>query len=314
LIVAAALCASPPLLHPALTGRAVVLPELRAACAEAVARVLRSGPELVVVVGPAPATGEWDPDERFDPAAFAPGAVSARGAVSGRAASGRAASGDVALDGAGARDAGPDGAESSGAGPRGAGPSGAGPRGAGPSAAGRGLLPLSLGLGAMLLDQAGYRGLRRLVAVGQAEPTDACAALGVGLATKAVRTALLVMGDGSARRTLKAPGHLDPRAEPFDAHVERAVRTGRLSALLDLDEALARDLMATGRPAWQVLAGAMTDGAGVDDAGAAEGGRAEGGRADTAELDGAGAAEVLYRDDPFGVAYLVACLHPHLLE
>jgi len=306
-IVAAALCASPPLLHPALTGRAVVLPELRAACAEAVARVLRSGPELVVVVGPAPATGEWDPDERFDPAAFAPGVVSGRPVssrvVSGDVVSGDVVSGDVALDGPGPRDAGPDGA--------------------GPSGAGRGLLPLSLGLGAMLLDQAGYRGLRRLVAVGQAEPTDACAALGVELATKAVRTALLVMGDGSARRSLKAPGHLDPRAEPFDAHIERAVRTGRLGALLDLDEALARDLMATGRPAWQVLAGAMAGGRGADDAGAdaggAEGGRAdfggaEGGRADTAELDGALSTEVLYRDDPFGVAYLVACLHPRLLE
>jgi len=67
-IVGAALCASPPLLHPALTGRAVVLPELRAACAEAVARLLRSDPGLVAVVGPAAATGDWDPSGRLDPA------------------------------------------------------------------------------------------------------------------------------------------------------------------------------------------------------------------------------------------------------
>ena len=241
MIVAAALCASPPLLHPALTGRAVVLPELRAACAEAVARLLRSGPELVVVVGPAPATGEWDPDEPFDPAAFAPGVST------GRAAPGRA---------------------------------------------GRGLLPLSLGLGVTLLDQGGYRGSRRLIAVGEDEPTSACAVLGAEIAIGTVRTALLVMGDGSARRSLKAPGHLDPRAGPFDARIERAVRTGRLGALLDLDEALARDLMATGRPAWQVLAGAMPDGTGADGSGA----------------DGALVAEVLYWDDPFGVAYLVASL------
>jgi hypothetical protein len=263
LIVAAALCASPPLLHPALAGRAVVLPELRAACAEAVARLLRSGPESVVVVGPAPATGERDPDERFDPAAFAPGVRA------GRAASGRAV----------------------------------------PGSAGRGLLPLSLGLGAMLLDQGGYRGSRRLIAVGQDEPTGACARLGAELATGAARTALLVMGDGSARRSLKAPGHLDPRAGPFDAHVERAVRTGRVGALLDLDEALARDLMATGRPAWQVLAGAMPDGTGADAAGADAAG-AEGGGVAAAGVDGALATEVLYCDDPFGVAYLVACLYP----
>ena len=255
MIVGAALCASPPLLHPALTGRAVVLPELRAACAEAVARLLRSGPELVVVVGPAPATGEWSPDEKLDLAVFAPGVVS----------------GHAAPDGAG--------------------------RGVG--------LPLSLGLGVMLLDQAGYGGPRRLIAVGQDEPAGTCAALGAELASGAARTGLLVMGDGSARRSLKAPGHLDPRAEPFDAQVERAVRAGRFGALLDLDEALARDLMVTGRPAWQVLAGAMPDGGAVPDCGAVPDGGAV---SDGVEMDGAPVAEVLYRDDPFGVAYLVACL------
>jgi hypothetical protein len=261
-IVAAALCASPPLLHPALTGRDVVLPGLRAACAEAVARLLGEDPETVVVVGSAAVSGEWEPDGRLDTAAFAPGAASG-GAVSGGAASGGAASGG----------------------------------------AGRGSLPLSLGLGAMLLDQAGYRGPRRLLAVSADEVTSACAALGAELAAGTTRMAMLVMGDGSARRSLKAPGHLDPRAEPFDAQVERAVRDGRPGALLKLDEALARDLMVTGRPAWQVLAGAMADGAGLDGAGL-------GG----SELDEALVTEVLYRDDPFGVAYLVASLHPRSLS
>jgi hypothetical protein len=263
-IVAAALCASPPLLHPALTGREAVLPELRSACAEAVARLLRAGPEVIVVVGPAPATGEWDAAGRLDAAAFAPGAAVPDPAVSGSAVSGSA-----------------------------------------------GALPLSLGLGAMLLDQGGYRGLRRLFAVGPDAPAGACAARGAELAAGAARTALLVMGDGSARRSLKAPGHLDPRAEPFDAEVEQAVRAGRLGALLELDEALARDLMATGRPAWQVLAGAMPNGTGMDGRGVA----GRGGAGDEAgpggvTVDGALLTEVLYCDDPFGVAYLVACLRP----
>lgn len=292
MIVGAALCASPPLLHPALTGRAVVLPELRAACADAVARLLRSDPGLVAVVGPAAATGDWDPSGRLDPAAFAPGVSSGRAAVSGAAPSGTA-SGGAAV-------------------------SGAAVSGAASGGTGRGLLPLSLGLGAMLLDQGGYRGPRRLIAVGQDEPTGTCAALGAEIATGAARTALLVMGDGSARRTLKAPGYLDPRAEPFDAHVERAVRAGRLGALLDLDEALARDLMVTGRPAWQVLAGAMPDGAGANGPGAdgdgvagsgADGAGAVGSGVAAAGVDGALATEVLYRDYPFGVAYLVACLY-----
>ncbi len=257
MIVAAALCASPPLLHPALTGRAVVLPELRAACAEAVARLLRADPATVVVVGPAPVTGEWEPEGRLDPAAFAPALAAPRRAPGGRPAGGASRNG-----------------------------------------AGSGSLPLSLGLGAMLLDQAGYHGPRRLVAVSPDEPASACAALGAELAAGTARTALLVMGDGSARRSLKAPGHLDPRAEPFDAQVERAVRAGRLGALLGLDGALARDLMATGRPAWQVLAGAMAAGETADGSPAGD------------AADGSSIAEVLYRDDPFGVAYLVASLNP----
>ena len=176
----------------------------------------------------------------------------------------------------------------------------------------------------MLLDDAGWDGPRRLVAVSADELASACAALGAELAAGTDRTALLVMGDGSARRSLKAPGHLDPRAEPFDAQVELAVRDGRLGALLKLDEALARDLMVTGRPAWQVLAGAMANGTGLDGAGL-DGAGLDGAGLDGAGLDGADAdgsgrngdgadgalvTEVLYRDDPFGVAYLVAFLQP----
>jgi hypothetical protein len=143
-------------------------------------------------------------------------------------------------------------------------------------------LPLSVGLGNFLLDEAGYAGERELHTVSEHADAGACAAFGARLAHQACRVALLVMADGSARRGLKAPGYLDERSAPFDATVEQAVRSGDLSALLRLDPALARELMATGRPAWQVLAGAV-GGSQV-------------------------ASEVRYCDDPFGVAYLVASL------
>jgi aromatic ring-opening dioxygenase LigB subunit len=94
--------------------------------------------------------------------------------------------------------------------------------------------------------------------------------------------ALLVMAEGSARRSRKAPGYLDERSAAFDAEVGRAILDGDLRALLALDAGLARELMATGRPAWQVLAGA-----------------ANGGHPDSL---------IRYDDDPFGVAYLVASL------
>ena len=141
-------------------------------------------------------------------------------------------------------------------------------------------LPLALGLGALLLDQAGYRGHRVLQAVADEEAAGTCAALGARLAGAAPRVALLALGDGSARRDTSAPGYVDERAVPFDTTVEQAVRAGDLAALAAVDPTLARDLMATGRPSWQVLAGALGP--------------------------GRPATDVLYADGPYGVAYLVA--------
>jgi hypothetical protein len=148
--------------------------------------------------------------------------------------------------------------------------------------AGHGDLPAALGLGRILLDQAGYDGSLVLYSVTEDCPAASCAALGERLAGRAGRAALLVMADGSARRTLKAPGYLDERSAPFDARIERAIAAGDPRALLTLDASLARDLLATGRPAFQVLAGAAT------------------GRDVT--------SVVRYRGDPFGVFYLVASL------
>ena len=68
--------------------------------------------------------------------------------------------------------------------------------------------------------------------------------------------ALLVMGDGSARRSEKAPGHFHPRAEAYDAAVAAALRDADPDALLALDPADDAELLVAGRPAWQFLAGA----------------------------------------------------------
>jgi hypothetical protein len=233
-IACAVICPSPPLLARELTGRDPVVPGIRRACADAVARMVSAGAEMVAVIGAASRTAAWPADGCLDLGAFAP--------------------------------------------PLGGPPGLALPPGAPPGPA----LPLPLGLGARLLDEAGYLGPRHLQSVSVDEPGPACLRLGAGLGRLAGRTALLVMADGSARRTVRAPGHLDPRAAPFDAALEQAVRDGHPGALRALDEALARDLLATARPAWQVLAGAMPE--------------------------RVPAAEVLYRDDPFGVFYLVAWL------
>ena len=56
------------------------------------------------------------------------------------------------------------------------------------------------------------------------------------------------MGDGSARRTVKAPGYLDPAAEPFDARVATALAAGDAGALAGLDPAEGERLLAAGVP------------------------------------------------------------------
>jgi hypothetical protein len=276
-ITSAALCPGPPLLVRELTGADPVLPELRAACAEAVATLLRDRPEVVAVVGPGPVTSPWPGDGRLNVAAFGGLPAAATDAADPHAATpddadphaatpNAATPDDAALDDAALDDAALDDAALD-------------------DAAARPALPPGPGIGAYLLDQAGYRGERLIWSVSADEPVAGCRKLGADLAGRDTKTGLLVIGDGSARRGPRAPGHFDERAAAFDAAAERAVRAGDTRALLDLDPGLARDLMATGRAAWQVLAGALEGCTSLS-------------------------VEVPYAADPFGVAYLVATLRP----
>jgi hypothetical protein len=150
--------------------------------------------------------------------------------------------------------------------------------------AGAPILPLSLTVGAWLLRQTGWSGDRQGYAVAADTDAQDAAAAGKEIAALDTSVALLCMGDGTARRTLRAPGWLDERAAGFDAAVTAALATGDCDALLGLDAQLADELLVAGRPAWQVLAGA---------------GLTVGGR-DRIE------ARIEYDDAPFGVQYTVA--------
>jgi hypothetical protein len=146
-------------------------------------------------------------------------------------------------------------------------------------------LPLSLTVGAWLLDQAlgpntGAVGF----SVGPDFAASRAAVELLALAESS-RLALVVMGDGSARRSTTAPGYLDPRAPPFDAAVAAALGDGDGEALADLDEALGAELLAAGVPAWRA-AGALLAGGSYD-------------------------AELLYADAPYGVGYFAAAWTAH---
>ncbi|GAA0634964.1 class III extradiol dioxygenase subunit B-like domain-containing protein [Streptomyces thermocarboxydovorans] len=150
----------------------------------------------------------------------------------------------------------------------------------GASADGR-RLPYALAVGAWLLDHVGWADAP-VEGVGAGEPLtpERCIQEGRDIAARAERVALLVMGDASACRTLKAPGYLDERAAPFDAEAARALGAADVEALRALDTELARELKVSGRAPWQVLAGAAEHGA----------------------LKGA----LRYEDAPYGVGYIVA--------
>ena len=92
-------------------------------------------------------------------------------------------------------------------------------------------------------------------------------------------TALVVMGDGTARRSLAAPGYLDDRAAGFDAAVAAALASGDPDALR-VERALGADLLAAGPPVWHAAADLL--------------------------VDRAWTAEVFYDAAPYGVGYFAA--------
>jgi hypothetical protein len=147
------------------------------------------------------------------------------------------------------------------------------------------VLPLSLTVGAYLLDTVGWpTDPRRYVAVAGITASADCAAVGQDLASTPEPLALLVMADGSAKRATTSPGYLDADAVGYDESVVRALVAADVDALLACEPEFAARLWVAGRPALQVLAGA----------------------ARTAYADGATITTRLrYDAAPYGVGYAV---------
>ncbi|MFJ6216271.1 hypothetical protein ACIQGZ_23530 [Streptomyces sp. NPDC092296] len=153
--------------------------------------------------------------------------------------------------------------------------------GSGGPVGGAGELTGPLAVGAWLLEWTGWSTECEAHCVPSDEPPADCLRLGAELAARHPRVGLLVLGDGSARRSLKAPGYLDDRAEAFDATVAAALAAADTGALAGLDPAPAAGLLAAGRAPWQVLAGAA-EGAGLT-------------------------GRLLHEGAPYGVGYFAAC-------
>jgi hypothetical protein len=121
-------------------------------------------------------------------------------------------------------------------------------------------LPLALAVGRHLLGQRAHR------------------LWGVPSGPLPVADAYVVVADGTAMRTPKAPGNVDERAEAFDAAVVAALADGDPAALGRLDGELAAELWVAGLSAWRAVAG----------------------------LPGPWRAHVHFADAPYGVGYVVA--------
>jgi hypothetical protein len=218
---AVAFCPCPPLLVPAVAGRAAAdTAALRAACASAVDAVLATGPEVVVVAGGDVGCGRFGDGDGGDLRGFGV---------------------DLAVPFA--ERVRPGGRRT----------------------------PLAHTLGAWLLHEAAHDGVR--LGVGPDELADALGGLPGPVA-------VLAMGDGSARRSVKAPGHLDAAATPFDDAVAAALSAGDAGALAVLDPAEGARLLAAGVPTWRAVGAALA------------------GREVTGRLHA--------HEAPFGVGYLVA--------
>lgn len=141
---------------------------------------------------------------------------------------------------------------------------------------------LSVGVGLRMVEEAGWSGPVGQLELDWDEEDDSVDEVAGELCTGPDPTALVVLGDGSARRGEKAPGYLDDRAFAFDDAVAAALSEGDARGLRDLDVELASDLMVFGRTAFRLL-GAVA-----------------------LQQDGPEQAELLLREDPFGVSYFVA--------
>ncbi|CAB4890565.1 MAG: hypothetical protein F2923_05630 [Actinobacteria bacterium] len=145
-------------------------------------------------------------------------------------------------------------------------------------------LPQVLTIAAAVLAGANWTGSVVGLEVAPDSNTQQREVLGREVAAKAaeLNTLVVVVGDGSATRTEKAPGYVQPDAASFDEAMARAINEADTHAILDVDQEQADRLWCRGIPAWQVVAHAVDP------------------------MEGA----LILESAPFGVNYLVASWRP----
>ena len=120
------------------------------------------------------------------------------------------------------------------------------------------LLTMPLAIGASMLRDAGWTGTTYFHALERTISADAAAEVGRGLGTTKRSVGLLLLGNGSACCTEKAPGSFHPQAETFNATLLTVIRQGDRAAMMELSAHDTADQLSDVRVPLQVFAGATS--------------------------------------------------------
>ena len=120
------------------------------------------------------------------------------------------------------------------------------------------LLTMPLAIGASMLRDAGWTGTTSFHALERTMSADAAAEVGRGLGTTKRSVGLLLLGNGSACCTEKAPGSFHPQADEFNTNLVAMIRQGNRAAMMELPTQGAAEQLSDIRVPLQVFAGATS--------------------------------------------------------
>ena len=121
------------------------------------------------------------------------------------------------------------------------------------------LLTMPLAIGASMLRDAGWTGTTYFHALERTISADAAAEVGRGLGTTKRSVGLLLLGNGSACCTEKAPGSFHPQANEFNTSLVAMIRQGNRAAMMALPTQGAAEQLSDIRVPLQVFAGATSE-------------------------------------------------------
>jgi len=119
------------------------------------------------------------------------------------------------------------------------------------------ILPIPLAIGAALLRDAGWFGPTQYQLLDASTAAVEAAKAGRELADVEPRVGLLLLGNGSACTTPKAPGSFHPQAQEFNTEFVRAITEGDMSSILAWTAEQFAEQLSDVRVPLQVMAGAV---------------------------------------------------------